>query len=97
MLSSIRRCWLLLQGSERYTARLVLALDQQAGKEARYRAAARHADAKRQETQVGRVQAAQRLAALQKRTAAVKLAVEEALSKAVGRQLNIQGEINNLL
>ena len=86
-----------MQGSERYTARLVLALEQQAGKEAKYRAAARDAEAKRQETQVARVQAAQRLAALQKRTAAVKLAVESALGNALGRQVNIQGEINNLL
>ena len=75
----------------------MLALEQMAGKEAKYKAAARDAEAKRQQTQVARVQAAQRLAALQKRTAAVKLEVETALSKALGRQVNIQGEINNLL
>ncbi len=73
------------------------ALQQQAGKESKYKGAAHDAEVKRQQMQVTRVQAAQRLAALQKRTAAVKLEVEGALCKALGRQVNIQGEINNVL
>ena len=86
-----------LQGSDQYTARLVAALEQRAGKESKYRGAAHDAEVKRRQTQVARVQAAQRLAALQKRTAVLKLEVEAALSKALGRRVNIQGEINNLL
>ncbi len=93
----INRCWLLTQGSDRYSARLVAALQQQAGKESKYKKAAHDAEVKRQQTQVTRVQAAQRLAALQKRTAAVKLEAESALCKALDRQVNIQGEINNVL
>ena len=86
-----------MQGSERFTARLVAVLEQQAGKESKYRGAAHDAEVKRQQMQVARMQAAQRLAALQKRTAAVKHEVESALSQALGRNVNIQGEINNLL
>jgi hypothetical protein len=76
---------------------MVLALERQAGKEAKYRAAAQEAEVKRQHTQVARVQAAQRLAGLQKRTAAVKTEIEDNLSKALDRQVNIVGDINNLL
>ena len=86
-----------MQGSERFTSSMVHALERQAGKEAKYRAAALEAEVKRQQTQVARVQAAQRLVALQKRTAAVKAEVEASLSKALIRQVNIVGEINNLL
>ena len=76
---------------------MVHALERQAGKEAKYRAAAQETEAKRLQAQVARVQAAQRLAALQKRTAMVKAEVESTLSEALDRQVNIVGEINNLL
>jgi len=88
----------LITSSSRHRERLAKHLRQQAAKEGKFKQAALDCDARREETQRKLMACAPQLAAILKRTRALKLKMESSLSAALGgREVNIIGEINNVL
>ncbi|PRW59500.1 CDK5RAP3 isoform A [Chlorella sorokiniana] len=86
-----------LRTSGRYLDRMAAGLQQQAGQEAKFLRAAADAELRRGEIQRQLMADSAKLAVLLKRSRQAKAETERALGAKLGRRVNIQGEINQLL
>ena len=88
---------LSLASSPVHCDRVANKLALQGGQESKFKRAAVDAEARKTEAQRQLVSDSAKLAALVRRTREVKLGIEKALGTKLGRQVNIQGEINSVL
>jgi hypothetical protein len=86
-----------LSSSAAHRERLMSRLARQAGQADKFRAAAADAEARKVQAQRQLVADSGKLTAIVRRTKEAKLGVEKALGGRLGRRINVQGEINNVL